>query len=122
MCSVQSLFAVQLCTTRGDLRPYGLGLLVVGTDANGPCLYETSPSGEYWQCKAMALGARSQAAKTYLERNLDTLANATQDDLIKHVLLALQVRPTRVLHVLRLWEAVFACLPLLPSSRQLHHS
>ena len=82
---------VQWCTQFGSSRPYGLGLLVVGTDANGPCLYETCPSGQYWQCRAMAMGARSQAAKTYLERNLDGLADAGQDELVKHVLLALQV-------------------------------
>jgi 20S proteasome alpha/beta subunit len=82
----------QFCTQLASHRPYGLGLLVVGIDANGPCLYETSPSGEFWQCKAMALGARSQAAKTYLERKLDDFGGASMDDLVKHVLLALQAR------------------------------
>ena len=72
-------------------RPFGLGLLVVGHDVTGPCLYETCPSGQFWQCKAMALGARSQAAKTYLERKLDEFAGASADDLVTHALLALQV-------------------------------
>lgn len=72
-------------------RPYGLGLLVVGHDVTGPCLFETCPSGQFWQCKAMALGARSQAAKTYLERKLDEFPGASVDDLVLHALLALQV-------------------------------
>lgn len=99
--SSHSAAALQHCTLYGRSRPYGLGLLVVGVDTNGPCLYETCPSGQFWQCRAMAMGARSQAAKTYLERNLDSLAGASQDELIKHVLLALQVRPLSTHAVLR---------------------
>jgi hypothetical protein len=39
----------------------------------------------------MAMGARSQAAKTYLERQLEEFPAAHVDTLIKHALLALQV-------------------------------
>ena len=84
--------AAQVCTQRGGYRPYGLGLLVAGADATGPHLFETCPSGQFWECKAMAMGARSQAAKTYLERKLDEFAGAGQDALISHALAALQVR------------------------------
>ena len=83
---------VQDCTMSYARRPFGLGLLVVGYDVNGPCLYETCPTGEYWQCQAMALGARSQAAKTYLERHLEVFPEASLDELIKRVLAALHVR------------------------------
>jgi hypothetical protein len=41
----------------------------------------------------MAMGARSQAAKTYLERQLEEFPGAGVDSLVKHALLALQVRP-----------------------------
>jgi 20S proteasome subunit alpha 6 len=50
----------QVCTQRSWKRPYGVGLLVAGADARGPHLYSTCPSGNYWECKAMAIGARSQ--------------------------------------------------------------
>jgi len=53
-------------------RPYGVGLLVAGYDANGPHLYQTCPSGNLYEYKAMAIGARAQSAKTYLEKHLDT--------------------------------------------------
>lgn len=53
-------------------RPYGVGLLVIGYDRTGPHLYQTCPTGNYHEWYAMALGARSQAAKTYLERNYET--------------------------------------------------
>lgn len=39
----------------------------------------------------MAIGARSQAAKTYLERKLDEFATCGQEELMMHALFALQV-------------------------------
>eukprot|EP01114_Cavostelium_apophysatum_P023887 TRINITY_DN914_c0_g1_i1.p2 TRINITY_DN914_c0_g1~~TRINITY_DN914_c0_g1_i1.p2 ORF type:complete len:103 (-),score=26.14 TRINITY_DN914_c0_g1_i1:75-383(-) len=38
----------------------------------------------------MAIGARSQSAKTYLERNYNTFADASLEDLIRHALFALR--------------------------------
>ena len=38
----------------------------------------------------MAIGARSQSARTYLERNLDAFASSTREELVKHALLALR--------------------------------
>ena len=35
-------------------RPYGVGLLVAGCDEKGPHLYETCPSGNYFEYYAMA--------------------------------------------------------------------
>eukprot|EP00959_Pyramimonas_sp_CCMP1952_P286261 5985956-Pyramimonas_sp.AAC.1 len=61
-------------------RPYGVGLLVGGYDATGAHLYYTCPSGNYFEYKAMAMGARSQAAKTYLERKFETFESATLDE------------------------------------------
>ena len=37
----------------------------------GPHIYQTCPSANYYDCKAMAIGARSQSARTYLEKFLD---------------------------------------------------
>ena len=38
----------------------------------------------------MAIGARSQSARTYLEKNLDKFADSNQDELIKHCMRALR--------------------------------
>ena len=38
----------------------------------------------------MAIGARSQSARTYLEKNLDQFADSNQDELIKHCMRALR--------------------------------
>jgi 20S proteasome subunit alpha 6 len=80
----------QLGTQRIGRRPYGVGLLVAGADSTGPHLFETQPSGQYFEYKAMAIGARSQAGRTYLERHFEEFAELSLDDLVKHALLALR--------------------------------
>jgi len=71
-------------------RPYGVGLLVGGVDEQGPHLFEFSPSGMTQEMLACAIGARSQMARTYLERHLEEFADCDRDELIKHALLALK--------------------------------
>lgn len=80
----------QIGTQRSGKRPYGVGLLIIGADDLGPSLWNTDPSGVYNEYYAMAIGSRSQAAKTYLERTFDSFSDATEDDLINHALLALK--------------------------------
>ena len=71
-------------------RPYGVGLLIAGVDETGPHLFEFQPSGMTQEMIACAIGARSQMARTYLERHLDEFADASREELIKHGLLALK--------------------------------
>jgi len=80
----------QVHTQRYGRRPYGVGLLVVGYDQTGTHLYETCPSGNYFDYKAMAIGARSQSAKTYLEKHYESFADLGKEELIRHGLLALR--------------------------------
>jgi len=81
---------MQTCTQRYDKRPYGVGLLVAGYDSQGPHVYQTCPSANYFDCKAMAIGARSQSARTYLEKHLDSFPTCTLNELMRHGLLALR--------------------------------
>lgn len=72
-------------------RPYGVGLLVAGYDETGPHLYEFQPLGSVLEYYGAAIGARSQAARTYLERNLDAIRlSASLEELIVHGLNALR--------------------------------
>ena len=71
-------------------RPYGVGLLIAGVDAKGPHLFEFQPSGITQEMSASAIGARSQMARTYLERNLDEFEACGREELIKHALRALK--------------------------------
>ncbi|WVQ76548.1 hypothetical protein IAR50_006218 [Cryptococcus sp. DSM 104548] len=70
-------------------RPYGVGFLVIGTDETGPHLFEFSPSGTAFEYYAHSIGARSQSAKTYLEKNFESFENASLPELINHGLSAL---------------------------------
>jgi 20S proteasome subunit alpha 6 len=65
-------------------RPYGVGLLVAACDSDGPHLYQTCPSGNVYEYHAAAIGARSQAGKTYLEKHYEGFGDCTPDELIMH--------------------------------------
>jgi 20S proteasome subunit alpha 6 len=71
-------------------RPYGVGLLLVGSGRDGVRLFETCPSGLFWEYNAQAIGRRAQAGKTYLEQHLREFDDAGRDDLIRHALRALR--------------------------------
>mmetsp|Transcript_25279 Transcript_25279/g.100747 ORF Transcript_25279/g.100747 Transcript_25279/m.100747 type:complete len:377 (+) Transcript_25279:82-1212(+) len=79
----------QRCTQMYVRRPFGVGLLVASHDATGPHLYETSPTGTYAEWDAVAIGARSQSAKTYLEKHHASFASLSLDECVKHALKAL---------------------------------
>ncbi|XP_013393501.1 proteasome subunit alpha type-1 [Lingula anatina] len=80
----------QIPTQRYGRRPFGVGLLVAGYDDMGPHIYQTCPSANYFDCKSMAIGARSQSARTYLEKHLDSFLDCNMEDLVKHGLRALR--------------------------------
>ncbi|KRZ14157.1 Proteasome subunit alpha type-1, partial [Trichinella pseudospiralis] len=81
---------MQVNTQRYGRRPFGVGLLIVGYDNFGPRIYQSCPSANIYDCKAMAMGARSQSARTYLEKHLSEIANTNLDSLIEHALIALR--------------------------------
>ena len=96
-------------TTQMEVRrPFGVGLLIAAVDSNNssnnsktttnqqqqqqrgrPHLYQTCPSGNLYEFVASAIGARSQSARTYLEKHYESFASATTDELIVHALTAL---------------------------------
>jgi len=80
----------QAYTQKSEKRPYGVGLLVAGYDKTGAHLFQILPSGNFFDYHAQAMGARSQGAKTYLERVFESFADASLDELIKHALTALK--------------------------------
>jgi len=87
---VQVSDKAQVHTQRYGRRPYGVGLLVAGYDQTGVHLYETSPSGNYYDYKSIAIGARSQSAKTYLEKHFQAFENCSLGELVKHALTSLR--------------------------------
>lgn len=76
-------------TQRSWKRPYGVGLLLASHDSSGPGIRYVCPSGNAYDYLAFAMGARSQASRTYLERVFESLPDASRDALIDHALRAL---------------------------------
>lgn len=81
---------LQTPTQHYGRRPYGVGMLVVGYDEQGSHLYQLCPSSNVYECKAMGIGARSQSARTYLEKFLDTFPDCGEEELVSHALRALR--------------------------------
>ena len=79
----------QKATQSSSKRPYGVGLLLAGADKTGTHLYETSPTGQIHDFIAIAIGGRSQSAKTYLERHFETFEDQPIDALVLHAATAL---------------------------------
>jgi 20S proteasome subunit alpha 6 len=52
--------------------------------------FQICPSANNYDCRAMAIGARSQSAKTYLERHLEEFLDSDLDALVAHGLRALR--------------------------------
>lgn len=53
-------------------------------------MFETCPSGNYYEYLSIAIGARSQSAKTYLEKNFESFPPLGWEELVKHGLKALK--------------------------------
>lgn len=81
----------QLKTQRGEnKRPYGVGLLIAGFDKTGARLFRTCPSANFYEYNCVAIGSRSQGATTFLENNMEKMADMDKNDLIKIALEATQ--------------------------------
>lgn len=74
----------QVKTAHPNKRPFGVGMLVGAFDESGTHLFETCPSGNYFEYQSMAIGDRCQSAKTYLEKNFEGFKNLGATDLISH--------------------------------------
>lgn len=76
-------------TQKYGKRPYGVGMLIIGSNYDGVRLFETCPSGQHWEYNAQAIGRKAQTAKTYLEQHLEEFPECPKDELIRHALRAL---------------------------------
>lgn len=79
----------QLKTQDASGRPYGVGVVVAGIDYAGPHIHTIQPNAIYNEVYAAAMGASSQSANTYLENNFETFPTASREELINHVIKAI---------------------------------
>lgn len=78
----------QMCTQSGGLRPFGVSLLIAGADETGLKLFETDPTGIYFQYKATAIGEGELEVKSILSKEYKE--SITLEDGMKLALSALK--------------------------------
>ncbi|VDP14253.1 unnamed protein product [Soboliphyme baturini] len=62
----------QRYTQSNGRRPFGISTLIGGFDSNGqPRLFQTEPSGTFYEWKANATGKSAKTVKEYLEKHYD---------------------------------------------------
>lgn len=80
----------QVLTQTSEARPYGVGILFIGYDKTGPHVYQTIPSGHYFEYVAQGQGSHSQSCRTYLEKHFSTFNECKLGDLIIHAISSLK--------------------------------
>ncbi|TFG05252.1 MAG: archaeal proteasome endopeptidase complex subunit alpha [Promethearchaeota archaeon] len=59
----------QVYTQMGGVRPFGVSLLIAGTDSEGPQLLMSAPSGAFWSFKAQAIGSGDAKVREFFEEH-----------------------------------------------------
>ena len=78
----------QICTQSGGLRPFGVSILVGGIDNHKPKLFETDPTGIYFEYKATAIGEGEVEVEEILHKEYNP--NITIEEGLKLALKALK--------------------------------
>jgi proteasome alpha subunit len=78
----------QLCTQSAGLRPFGVSLLIAGVDEDGVKLFETDPTGIYFQYKASVIGEGETEVRDIL--NKEYKDDITIDEGLKLLISALK--------------------------------
>lgn len=71
----------QICTQSGGLRPFGVSLLFAGVDSTGPKVFETDPTGIFFQFKATVIGEGETEIEELLHKEYKE--SMTIDDCLK---------------------------------------
>lgn len=80
----------------------------------GPHIFQTCPSANYFDCKAMSIGARSQSARTYLERLMDKFSDCEWGEIFRLGALAAPTAPGRRRALTgELWAELLGVTPAL---------
>lgn len=59
----------QICTQSGGLRPFGVSVLIAGIDNSKPRLFETDPTGIYFEYKATVIGEGEVEVEEILKKD-----------------------------------------------------
>lgn len=58
---------MQICTQSAGLRPFGVGLIIGGVD-DSPKIFQTDPTGIFYQYKAAVIGEKEKEIKEIIEK------------------------------------------------------
>lgn len=78
----------QMTTQSGGLRPFGVSLLITGVDEEGVKLFETDPTGIFYQYKAKAIGEGEPEVEEILHKEYKE--SMTVEDALKLAIKALK--------------------------------
>ncbi|KAH8384624.1 hypothetical protein KR093_003073 [Drosophila rubida] len=83
----------QFNSQSNGLRPYGVSCIIGGFDVNGqPHLFQTEPSGIYYEWQANTTGRLGQAVREYMEKHRSAMINAPNEvEAVKHMVRTLHV-------------------------------
>ena len=81
-------------TQYSGVRPYGVSLIVAGVDGKGQRLFVTDPSGTFVPYSAVAIGAGSDEANTFLEREYDAAMGLEDASVLAVAAVALKAQRT----------------------------
>ncbi|TDG43062.1 hypothetical protein AWZ03_010526 [Drosophila navojoa] len=104
----------QSYTQSNGRRPFGVSCLIGGFDADGkPRLFQTEPSGIYYEWSANTTGRLGKPMRDYLEVNAPAMSSSPDDaTAIKHVV--------RALHIATALNASFYEVAVLKHQQPLH--
>ena len=77
----------QMCTQSGGLRPFGVSLLIAGIDEDGAKLFETDPTGIFFQYRAIVIGEGETEVEEILYKDYNE--NLTIEECLKIAIKAL---------------------------------
>ena len=73
---------IHYSTCHAGTRPFGVAFLIVGIDDNKTTLFETDPSGAFWECNATSIGANRDTINKILEQKYNNDMNVADAEIV----------------------------------------
>ncbi|XP_045525148.1 proteasome subunit alpha type-7-1-like [Pieris brassicae] len=74
---------MQQHTQNSGRRPFGVSCIIAGFDSDGPHVFQTEPSGTFYEWKACSAGRGEKAIRDYLEKNYSIEKTSTDHGTIQ---------------------------------------
>jgi len=71
----------QICTQSAGLRPFGVSVIYAGIDINGPKVFETDPTGIFFQFRISVIGEHDTDIEEYFEKAIGNKSVSIEEGL-----------------------------------------